>query len=205
VISTGWLQKRRPYWARIDEILTRSGRAGVRHLTHSELQELALLYRQTASDLATIREDRYSASLAHYLNQLLGRAHNLMYMGRRSKPRGIIKFYRETFPQTFQETIAYTLTAAAVFGGMVFVGAMLATVNPGFQTYLLGPNMMETIEKRQMWTHSIVSLKPLASSAIMTNNLSVSFTTFALGITAGIGTIWMLMLNGLLLGGVGVA
>jgi len=205
VISSGWLQKRRPYWARIDEILTRSGRAGVRNLTHSELQELALLYRQTASDLATIREDRSSASLAHYLNQLLGRAHNLMYMGRRSKPRGIIQFYRETFPQTFQETFAYTLTAAAVFGGMFFVGAMLATVNPGFQTYLLGPNMMETIEKRQMWTHSVVSLKPLASSAIMTNNLSVSFTTFALGITAGIGTIWMLMLNGLLLGVVGAA
>jgi len=92
VISASWLQKRRPYWQRIDELLKRSGRAGVRNLTHSELQELALLYRQTASDLATIREDRSTASLAYYLNQLLGRAHNLIYMGRRSKPSGIIKF-----------------------------------------------------------------------------------------------------------------
>ena len=205
MISASWLQKRRPYWQRIDELLTRSGRAGVRNLTHSELQELALLYRQTASDLATIRGDRSTASLAYYLNQLLGRAHNLIYMGRRSKPSGIIKFYRETFPQVFHETFTFTLTAAAIFFGMAFVGAMLALVNPAFQTYLLGPNMMETIEKRQMWTHSVVAVKPLASSAIMTNNLSVSFTTFALGITAGIGTIWMLMLNGLLLGVVGAA
>ncbi len=51
-----------------------------------------------------------------------------------------------------------------------------------------------------MWTHSVVTVKPLASSGIMTNNLSVSFTTFALGITAGLGTVWMLALNGLLLG-----
>jgi len=50
-----------------------------------------------------------------------------------------------------------------------------------------------------------VTIKPLASSFIMTNNLTVSFTTFALGITAGLGTIWMLALNGLLFGVVNAA
>jgi uncharacterized membrane protein SpoIIM required for sporulation len=65
--------------------------------------------------------------------------------------------------------------------------------------------MMETIEQRKMWTESIVTVKPLASSGIMTNNLSVSFTTFAMGISAGIGTIWMMMLNGLLIGVIGAA
>jgi uncharacterized membrane protein SpoIIM required for sporulation len=205
VISTSWLQKRRPYWARLDELLARSGRAGVRNLTHFELQELALLYRQTASDLATIREDASSGSLAYYLNQLLGRAHNLIYMGRRSRPGGIITFYRDTFPEIFSDTLAYTMAACAIFWVLAAVGMMLAIVNPGFQAYLLGPHMMETIEKRQMWTHSIVTIKPIASSAIMTNNLSVSFTTFALGITGGLGTIWMLALNGLLFGVVNAA
>jgi len=205
VISTSWLQKRRPYWARIDELLACAGREGVRNLTHPELQELALLYRQTASDLATIREDASSRSLAHYLNQLLGRAHNFIYMGRRSRPGGIIKFYRETFPQVFHDTFAYTFTAAAIFWVLAAAGLMLSITHPGFQRYFLGADMMETIEKRQMWTHSIVSIKPLASSAIMTNNLSVSFTTFALGITAGMGTVFELMFNGLLIGVVGAA
>ncbi len=205
MISTSWLEKRRPYWARLDELLTRSGRAGARNLTHSELQELALLYRQTASDLATIREDSSSGNLAHYLNQLLGRAHNLIYMGRRSRPRGVIRFYRETFPEIFFETLPYTATACAVFWVVAILGIVLAIANPAFQANLLGPNMMETIEKRQMWTHSIVTIKPIASSAIMTNNLSVSFSTFALGITGGLGTIWMLALNGLLFGVVNAA
>lgn len=200
MISNSWLQKRRPYWARIDELLARSGRSGVRALTHNELQELALLYRQTASDLATIREDASSRNLAHYLNQLLGRAHNLIYMGRRSRPVGIIKFYRETFPQIFHETLPYTLAATAIFFATAAVGLMVAIADPGFQRYILGPAMMDTIEKQQMWTHSIVTVKPLASSAIMTNNLSVSLTIFALGITAGLGTVWMLSFNGLLFG-----
>ena len=205
MISTNWLRKRRPYWARIDELLTRSGRSGVRVLTHPELQELALLYRQTASDLATIREDDSSRNLAHYLNQLLGRAHNLLYMGRRSRAGGIVKFYREKFPQIFHDTLPYTIAAAAIFFAMAAAGMMIAIVDPGFQRYLLGSDMMDTIEKHQMWTHAVVTMKPLASSAIMTNNLSVSFTTFALGITGGLGTIWMLALNGLLFGVVNAA
>jgi uncharacterized membrane protein SpoIIM required for sporulation len=205
VISTSWLQKRRPYWARIDELLTRSGRSGSRALTHAELQELALLYRQTASDLATIREDESSRELAHYLNQLLGRAHNLIYMGRRSRAGGIVTFYRDTFPQVFHDTLPYTLAACAIFFAMAGAGLMTAIADPGFQRYFLGADMMDTIEKRQMWTHSVVAIKPLASSAIMTNNLTVSFTTFALGITAGVGTVLELMFNGLLFGVVNAA
>jgi len=70
---------------------------------------------------------------------------------------------------------------------------------------VLGPQMVETIERHQMWTHSIVGIKPLASSAIMTNNMSVGFTTFAFGITGGLGTIYMMAFNGLLIGVIGVA
>jgi len=70
---------------------------------------------------------------------------------------------------------------------------------------VLGAQMMETIERREMWTHSIVTMKPLASSRIMTNNLFVAFAAFAYGVTAGVGTIWMMLLNGLLIGVIGAA
>ena len=60
--------------------------------------------------------------------------------------------------------------------------------------------MSDTIEQRKMWTDSILTVKPLASSAIMTNNLSVSFAIFGSGITAGLGTCYLLTLNGVLFG-----
>jgi uncharacterized membrane protein SpoIIM required for sporulation len=56
-----------------------------------------------------------------------------------------------------------------------------------------------------MWTHSILSIKPVAASGIMTNNLAVGFAMFAAGITAGVGTVWMLITNGLLMGVLAVA
>ena len=82
---------------------------------------------------------------------------------------------------------------------------VMCLADPGFERFILGGHMMDTIERREMWTHSILAMKPLASSAIMTNNLSVSFSAFALGITGGLGTAWLMVFNGLMIGVIGVA
>jgi len=183
----------------------RSKTGGISSLDHRELQELGLLYRQTASDLATVREDITSPQLTAYLNQLLGRAHNLIYMGQRPKISGLVKFYSQTYPQIFRETLPETLVAFAIFMVTAIAAWSITIHDPAFAHRVLGPQMMDTIERREMWTHSIVTVKPLAASGIMTNNLTVAFFTFAYGITAGIGTIWMMALNGVLLGVVGAA
>jgi uncharacterized membrane protein SpoIIM required for sporulation len=205
LISARWLEKRRPYWARLEQFVGTQARRSVSTLTPGELQELALLYRQTASDLATVREDVTGAQLTIYLNQLLGRAHNLIYMGRRAKPAGIWTFYKDTYPAIFRETFGDTLAAFIIFLAAGVAAFLVAMGDPAFPRYLLGGAMMDTIERHQMWTQSIVTIKPLASSRILTNNLSVAFSTFALGITAGVGTVWMMVLNGLLIGVVGEA
>lgn len=145
------------------------------------------------------------AQLTIYLNQLLGRAHNLIYMGRRAKPAGIWTFYKDTYPAIFRETFGDTLAAFIIFLAAGVAAFLVAMGDPAFPRYLLGGAMMDTIERHQMWTQSIVTIKPLASSRILTNNLSVAFSTFALGITAGVGTVWMMVLNGLLIGVVGEA
>jgi uncharacterized membrane protein SpoIIM required for sporulation len=205
VISARWLEKRRPHWMRLEQLVALSGRGSVASLKPAELQELALLYRQSASDLASVREDPASKQLAVYLNQLLGRAHNLIYMGRRSSRRGIWTFYKDTYPAIFRETFPDTFAAFVLFLAAAFAGFLMGIADPAFSRFFLGPQMIETIERHKMWTQSIVTIKPLASSAILTNNISVAFSTFALGITAGIGTVYMMLLNGLMMGVVAVA
>jgi uncharacterized membrane protein SpoIIM required for sporulation len=205
VISTRWLEKRRPHWLRLEQLLALSGRGSIASLKSTELQELALLYRQSASDLASVREDPTSKQLAVYLNQLLGRAHNLIYMGRRQNRRGIWTFYKDVYPVIFRQTFPDTFAAFVLFLAAAFAGFLMGMADPLFTRHFLGPQMIDTIERHEMWTHSIVTIKPLASSAILTNNISVALSTFALGITAGIGTVWMMLLNGLMMGVVAVA
>jgi uncharacterized membrane protein SpoIIM required for sporulation len=204
MISTRWLEKRKPHWRRLEQLLDRSGRRGVAALDHDELQELGLLYRQTASDLATVREDITSRPFTSYLNQLLARAHNLIYMGRKPDWGGIVRFYVHTYPRIFRETFPLVLLAALIFIAGGIAGAVVTLRDSGFAYHILGPQMIETIEKREMWTHSILAIKPMAATGIMTNNITVGFFMFVGGITAGLATIWMLITNGLLLGVLGV-
>jgi len=203
MISIRWIEKRKPHWERLEHLVGRASH-GLARLEHGELQELGLLYRQTASDLSVVLQDSSSTQLAAYLNQLLGRSHNLVYTGRRAKASGILDFYLHTYPRVFRETLPLTLLATAIFLVAAVASWAVTVYDPGFAHRLLGPQMMSTIERREMWTHSVVTMKPVAASQITTNNLGVAFATFASGITV-IGPIWMMLLNGMMLGVVGAA
>lgn len=186
-------------------MLNQSQSSGLKSLSRSDLQELSLLYRQIAADLAAIRDDRGSVHYARYVNQLLVRAHNTIYSGHRASPMAVVSFFTRIYPSAFRRNLRHCALATLIFAIAGLVGAVLTYQNPDFKVKILGPQMVETIDRHQMWTHSIVGIKPVASSAIMTNNMSVGFTTFALGITGGLGTIYMMAFNGLLIGVIGVA
>lgn len=204
MISTTWIEKRKPYWKQLESLVA-SGSRGVKSLGHGDLQELSLLYRQTAADLAAIRQDPSSVHFARYLNQLMARAHNIIYAGRRASPWAVLTFFKEEYPQVFRRNLKFCALALAVFviGGLA--GIALTLQDPDFQLQVLGPRMVQTIQRKEMWTHSIISVKPLASSRIMTNNMTVSFMLYATGISAGLGTLLELFFNGLLMGVIGTA
>jgi uncharacterized membrane protein SpoIIM required for sporulation len=205
VISTRWIEKRRPYWQQLEELLQRGGKLGLNSLNRAELQELSLLYRQTAADLAAIRQDPSSIHFARYLNQLMARAHNIIYAGHRASPLAMITFFYREYPRLFRRNVRYCLAALLLFAAGSVAGILLTLQDPDYPREVLGPRMMQTIEKKEMWTDSVLAIKPVASSGIMTNNITVGFMTYASGITAGLGTISLLFFNGLLMGVIGSA
>jgi len=205
VISTYWIEKRRPHWSRLEQLMDRVHDAGLKSLNRGELRELGLLYRQVASDLGVLRADVSSAHFAGYLNQLLARAHNIIYSGHKTSHSAPLRFYRDTYPEVFRRNFNYILFAFILFLGGGVIGSILTLQDPDFGLKIMGPQMVQTIDRHEMWTHSVVAIKPLASSSIMTNNMSVAFTAFAAGITAGIGTIYMVVFNGVLMGVIGMA
>jgi uncharacterized membrane protein SpoIIM required for sporulation len=205
MISTYWLEKRQTHWRRLEHLLDQVKGSGLRSLTRLELQELGLLYRQAAADLSALREDPTGKSYARFLNLLLSRAHNTIYAGEKSSARSMVHYYRYTYPKIFRNNVHLINAAFLLFVMGALAGVLLAMTRPDFLRAFLGPHMMDTIDRHKMWTDSVVSIAPAASSGIMTNNISVCFITFAGGITGGLFTLYSLTLNGVLLGAVGVA
>jgi uncharacterized membrane protein SpoIIM required for sporulation len=205
MISVSWLKKRQPYWARLESLLADIKQRGLHALGRDELRELGLLYRQTATDLAAVRGDSSSVQQSRYLNQLLGRVHNAIYSGQKQTAGRVLEFFWNEYPLIFRRYLGYTLTATGIFALGALAGMFVTLSNPDYMREFLGPAMVSTIEKHEMWTHSVVAASPQASSFIMTNNMTVSFMTFAGGITAGLWTLFQLFYNGMMLGVIGVA
>jgi uncharacterized membrane protein SpoIIM required for sporulation len=204
-ISNHWIQKRRPHWERLASLLAQSDQNGLSDLSRDELQELALLYRQVAADLSVLRQDSTARTYASHVNQLLARAHHIIYSGRKANLVSLFRFLRNDYPQIFQRNIRFVLASLFVSGACGLLGVILTTARPEFMRHFVGPEMIAIMERHEMWTRSIVGIAPMATSAIMTNNLSVSFVTFAGGIAFGLGTLYNLYFNGMLLGVVGAA
>jgi uncharacterized membrane protein SpoIIM required for sporulation len=205
VLSNQWIAKRRPHWDRLASLLAQSDSSGLGQLSRAELQEMALLYRQVAADLSVLRQDTTARTYAVHVNQLLARAHHIIYSGRKTNLRSVFLFLRDEYPAVFQRQLGFVLASVVVTVAFGVLGAVITAARPEFMRHFVGPDMIATMERHQMWTESIVSIKPTATSAIMTNNLSVTFVTFAGGIAFGLGTLFSLFQNGMLLGVIGAA
>jgi uncharacterized membrane protein SpoIIM required for sporulation len=62
-------------------------------------------------------------------------------------------------------------------------------------------SLIPIIQEKELWVDIPVADRPYASSFIMTNNIRVSFLAFGSGVTGGLLTLWILVQNGLMLGG----
>jgi uncharacterized membrane protein SpoIIM required for sporulation len=200
MISNLWMELRKDNWNRLEALLRQAEGSGVRSLPAADLRDLGLLYRQAAADLSAVRADRSSRPLEHYLNRLVGRAHNFVYSGKRITPLTLWQFFAHGYPRLLRRLSGYVVAATAVFVLAGVLGALITLARPDFATLMVGPRLMDSIHQHRMWTEDILSAKPQASSAIMTNNIAVCFMTFAAGITAGLGTLYLLFQNGLSIG-----
>ncbi len=205
MITNRWIEKRKVYWDRMATLVGTVQGRGLRYLSGPELREMALLYRQIASDLSALRQERTARNVEGQLNQLLARAHEVVYSGRKAQLLDIWRFFSRDYPRLFRKLLPFTLASLTLFLGGALLGALLTLARPEFERHMLPAYLIDTMERHEMWTHSVSSMAPQASSAIMSNNLSVTFVTFASGITAGLGTLYMIAFNGLLLGVIGTA
>lgn len=199
-----WIARREADWRRLEELLERAETKGLRTLRAGEIRELAGLYRSVAADLARARSDRVGEFIYRDLQQLTARGYNQIYQGsRRQEWLAVVHFYRQGFPALVRQTIGYTALAMTIFLVFYLIGWWFVWQDPGFIEYLAPESLIARVrDEGELWMGSIVGVEPLASSNIMLNNISVSFGAVGGGITAGIYTSYIMIINGLHIGAI---
>lgn len=198
------MSQRKDNWNRLDALTRQVESNGVKSLSQTELRDFGLLYRQSAADLSAARADPSATQLEHYLNRLVARAHNFVYSGRKLGFRSLWDFFAHGYPRLIRRAGSFLTLATTVFLLGALLGTIITVVRPEFAYAFMSPKMISDLDQHKMWTESILGSEPQESSQIMTNNISVCFMTFLGGITAGIGTLYLLFFNGLMLGVIAV-
>ncbi len=200
-----WCKNRETDWHILEQLLSKTEQRGIKSLTVEEIQQLAALYRATSADLARAQTYGLSPRLRQTLRSLIIRAYGQIYQGdRRQEWDKVGAFYRWRLPFVLQQTAAYTLAAFGIFLAGGIIAWWFSWQDPTFMALIVPENIITTVRDRQeLWMGSILTMKPVAASGIMINNLAVAFRIVAGGAVAGLWSIYALFYNGLLIGAVG--
>ncbi len=201
-----FVKDKRPDWERLEALLGKIDRDGLRSLSEAEAIELARLYRKATSDLAQAQTFVRDADVLHYLNGLVGRAHGVLYRADALTFRGGLRFFLVEWPARVRRHGRAVLASAAVLFGSMLFGYLVVAADFEARDYVL-PDAFRSIERglaeQERWAESMTpDVAPAASAWIMTNNIRVSFLAFASGAFLGVGTFLVLGFNGLMLGAV---
>lgn len=200
-----WIARREQSWKQLDALLEQAEKRGLKSLRADEIHTLASLYRSVAADLARARTQQVGNLIVQNLQQLATRSYSQIYQGsRRQEWQAVRQFYLWGFPAAVQRARGYIALAIFLFLAAAAVSWWLAWRDPSFLAITVPAELISQVrDDQKLWTGQIVGIEPFASSSIMINNIRVSFAAVAGGVTAGLFTAYLVLINGVLIGTIG--
>ena len=177
--------------------------AGTKALVPTEMRDLAELYRSLAGDLMRVRRDKLGADLERYLDNLASRAHNTLYAGSQVGNRFRAWDLLLDFPPALRRAWVFFAIAMACLYGPGLIGGVAAYNDESYALAVMSSDDLEKMEK--MHGNSDPSQRDVNTDGAMTgfyvyNNVGIAFRCFATGLAFGLGSLFYMITNGLMMG-----
>jgi uncharacterized membrane protein SpoIIM required for sporulation len=193
---------RRDDWNRLEDLLARAGGGRLNGLAPAQVLTLAALYRRATADLARAQRDWPDEPVHRYLNGLVARGHGIVYRRGGEVWRRIRTFYSETLPRTYREAAPFLFAAGALMFVPAIVSYFVVLANPDAAYSIAPANLIDKVHHHQLWTNIPPADRIAVGGEIMANNIWVSMVAFSLGVVFGLPVIYVMISNGIHLGGV---
>ena len=201
-----FIQQRETDWRELSNMLRKIQSGGIKKLSSDELRRLGTLYRVTTSHLAAARTYFPTSEATRYLNQLVAKAHASIYRPHTLNVKSIFRLFSQEIPAVFRRRIGYIILAFAIFSGAALAGFLGCYFEEDLPRIIVEDEYVDKTEENMAKGDPCAiyktGIKPLASSIIMTNNIGVTFYAFSLGVIMGVGTVAILLFNGLIFGSI---
>jgi len=166
--------------------------------------KLSNLYIEVTDDLSYAKTFYPNSNTAIYLNSLAATAHQKIYKTKKESKNRLVKFFKTEFPLLFYQYQKELLIAFLVFAFFTLVGAFSAANDIDFVRLILGDgyvNMtLENIDKGDPMAVYKKANEIDMFIGITINNIKVAMMAFIFGILFSVGTLYIMMKNGIMLG-----
>ena len=210
--QAAFVERHGPEWEAFEAWLKRRDRrSDEKNLPQAPIADAAVpeRYRRLCQHLALARDRQYSPDLVDRLNALALRGHYLLYGASGGRRQRGLEFVQRGFPRLVRAEARFVCAAAALFFGPFL--AMLAALQyfPDFAYYVLAPEQIAEFHQmydpanKRLGTRERESDTYFAMFAYYVwNNVRIGFQTFAGGLAFGIGTVYYLAANAVVIGAV---
>jgi uncharacterized membrane protein SpoIIM required for sporulation len=202
---------RSPRWIAFAARLVSAQRGGLKSLGEGGVRSFVAEFRALSVDLARFRTAARGAPSDElfYLGRLVAGAHNLLYRDRRSGWKQIVRFLAVDVPTEVRRSYAPIALAVAFLFGPAAIAYIAVVRHPDAAPIFIPTQMLDRAQdgiararRGDGYIPDPQVLRPVMASTIIANNVQVTIAVFAFGVTAGIGTLFLLLMNGVSLGGV---
>ena len=167
-------------------------------------------YRRLCQHLALAQQRGYSSYLVDPLQQLALRGHQQLYRHRSQLTANILAFLLADFPRLVREQWRFVLIAGLLFFGSLVGIALLVYLFPDLVYSII--SSLQVAEMQGMYNPDASRLGRAAERAAsedwmmfgyyVMHNIGIAFQTFAAGLLFGLGSVFFLIFNGLVIGAV---
>lgn len=194
--EAAFVKQNKDKWLRFESVLSNNNAI--------DPNELSDLYIEITDHLSYAKTFYKNSNTERYLNQIASQAHQKIYKTKKEPKNRLISFFKTEFPTMFYQHHRELLISFLVFLLFCIVGAYSAATEGDFVRSILGDayvNMtIENIENNDpMAVYKQMGEFNMALG-ITINNIRVALMAFAYGIMFGVGSLFIMMQNAIMLG-----
>jgi len=195
-------RRRQKDWARFEALIHQVDKGGWKKLSGLEASEFSRLFREVCHDLSIVRTRNWGAGLTDYLNELVTQGHNTFYKSPPTRSHDFLMFVSRGFPQVFRRNIGFFIAAALLFFLPFGITWIVVQNQPELATRILSAPQLDMME--EMYEENDFEGYGTDRAAMggfyIRNNVGIALRCFALGVLLGVGSVYVLLANGIALG-----
>jgi uncharacterized membrane protein SpoIIM required for sporulation len=203
ITQDDFVASRKSDWGELEALL--AGGKALHTMSAPAISRVAALYRSVCADLVRAQGAGYGPEVVSLLDGLAARAHNALYSAPPYRLGAIADLVRADFPRALRRHARFFALGVTLFlmpAAIGFVGALRSRT---FALHLLSPAMAEQVEeayKQGFNEGRSESADTGMAGFYVYNNIGIAFQCFATGVLFGLGSMFFVVYNGLMIGAV---